>query len=60
MIRELKQKLEAVPEDYSVPSDLTAAADAEKTKTELQNLKEKCKKLIVNLKQQDARLKKKS
>merc|ERR550532_3861021 len=59
LIRELKQKLEAAPEDITVPVDSAAAlAEANQAKNELQSLKEKCKKLIVKVKQQDAQLKK--
>ena len=58
IIRNLKQKLEDTPENVSVPVDLAAAtSEHEKTKTELNNLKEKCKKLIVKVKQQDAVIK---
>merc|ERR1719239_1134998 len=59
LIRDLKQKLEAAPEDITVPVDSAAAlAEANQAKNELQSLKEKCKKLIVKVKQQDAQLKK--
>merc|ERR1719397_1202626 len=59
LIRELKHKLEAAPEDITVPVDSAAAlAEANQAKNELQSLKEKCKKLIVKVKQQDAQLKK--
>merc|ERR1740124_1283555 len=61
IIRELKQKLEEAPEDISVPVNIAEAALAhEKTKTELLNLREKCKKLIVKVKQQDAQIKRKA
>merc|ERR1739838_1197433 len=61
IIRELKQKLEEAPEDISVPVNVAGAALAhEKTKTELLNLREKCKKLIVKVKQQDAQIKRKA
>merc|ERR1719483_1349652 len=61
IIRELKQKLEEVPEDISIPVNVAEAALAhEKTKTELLNLREKCKKLIVKVKQQDAQIKRKA
>merc|ERR1712226_127457 len=61
MGRDLKLKLEAAPEDITVPVDTSAMmAEAEKTKSELQSMKEKCKKLIVKVKQQDALLKKKT
>merc|ERR1719400_2441167 len=59
LIRDLKLKLEAAPEDITVPVDSVAAlAEANQAKNELQSLKEKCKKLIVKVKQQDAQLKK--
>ena len=59
LIRDLKLKLEAAPEDITVPVDSAAAlAEANQAKNELQSLKEKCKKLIVKVKQQDAQLKK--
>ena len=57
MIRQMKQKLEESPENISVPV-AAAEVDHEKTKTELTNLREKCKKLIVKVKQQDAIIKK--
>jgi len=61
IIRELKQKLEEAPEDISIPVNVAEAALAhEKTKTELLNLREKCKKLIVKVKQQDAQIKRKA
>merc|ERR1711936_16823 len=61
IIRKLKQKLEEAPEDISVPVNVAEAALAhEKTKTELLNLREKCKKLIVKVKQQDALIKRKA
>merc|ERR1711892_409786 len=61
IIRELKQKLEEAPEDISVPLNIAEAALAhERTKTELLNLREKCKKLIVKVKQQDAQIKRKA
>merc|ERR1712013_78271 len=51
IIRNLKQKLEDAPEDISIPVNIAEATLAhEKTKTELLNLKEKCKKLIVKVK----------
>ena len=60
LVRNLKQKLEDTPENVSVAVDVSeAAAEHEKTKTELSNLREKCKKLIVKVKQQDAIIKKK-
>ena len=57
MIRQMKQKLEESPENISVPV-VAAEVDHEKTKTELTNLREKCEKLIVTVKQQDAIIKK--
>merc|ERR1712013_452752 len=61
IIRNLKQKLEDAPEDISIPVNIAEATLAhEKTKTELLNLKEKCKKLIVKVKQQDAQIKRKA
>merc|ERR1711970_1581480 len=61
IIRNLKQKLEDAPEDISIPVNVAEAALAhEKTKTELLNLREKCKKLIVKVKQQDAQIKRKA
>merc|ERR1712083_831012 len=49
------------PEDISIPVNVAEAALAhEKTKTELLNLREKCKKLIVKVKQQDAQIKRKA
>jgi len=61
LIRTLKQKLENAPEDITVAMP-TAADDVahQQTKNELAALKEKCKKLIVKVKQQDALLKKES
>merc|ERR1712228_933184 len=60
IIRNLKHKLEETPEDISIPVNVAEAALAhERTKTELLNLKEKCKKLIVKIKQQDALIKRK-
>ena len=60
LVRSLKQKLEDTPENISVDVNVAgAAAEHEKTKTELNNLREKCKKLIVKVKQQDAIIKKK-
>merc|ERR1712154_202337 len=61
IIRNLKQKLEDAPEDISIPVNVAEATLAhEKTKTELLNLREKCKKLIVKVKQQDALIKRKA
>merc|ERR1719206_1734967 len=61
IIRNLKQKLEDAPEDISIPVNIAEATLAhKKTKTELLNLKEKCKKLIVKVKQQDAQIKRKA
>eukprot|EP00092_Neocalanus_flemingeri_P001893 GFUD01002020.1.p1 GENE.GFUD01002020.1~~GFUD01002020.1.p1 ORF type:complete len:4147 (-),score=1483.97 GFUD01002020.1:293-12733(-) len=61
IIRILKQKLEDAPEDISVPVNVAEAALAhEKTKTDLLNLREKCKKLIVKVRQQDAQIKRKA
>merc|ERR1711970_1390796 len=61
IIRNLKQKLEDAPEDISIPVNVAEATLAhEKTKTELLNLREKCKKLIVKVKQQDAQIKRKA
>merc|ERR1711915_422309 len=58
-IRNLKKKLDEAPENVSVGVDESkASSDHEKTKTELANLKEKCKKLIVKVKQQDALIRK--
>ena len=60
IIRSLKHKLEETPEDISIPVNVAEAALAhERTKTELLNLKEKWKKLIVKIKQQDALIKRK-
>merc|ERR1711915_687268 len=58
VVRELKQKLEESPEMNTVQVDMQQSADAhQQTKSELNSLKEKCKKLIVKVKQQDAQLK---
>ena len=53
-IREMKQRLEEAPEDVSVRIYVTQNVLAlEKTKSELAALKEKCRKLIVKVKQQE-------
>merc|ERR1712098_923862 len=58
-IRNLKKKLEEAPENVSVSVDESkASSDHENTKPELANLKEKCKNLIVKVKQQDALIRK--
>ena len=60
LVRSLKQKLEDTPENISVAVNVAdSAAEHEKTKAELNNIREKCKKLIVKVKQQDAIIKKK-
>jgi chromosome segregation ATPase len=60
LVRELKAKLEAAPENITVPVALMeedAVEAAARAKHELAAIKEKCKKLIVKVKQQDELLK---
>ena len=61
LVRELKTKLEAAPENITVPVGRMMedqAEEAARAKTELAAIRDKCKKLIVKVKQQDELLKK--
>ena len=60
LIRDLKHKLEAAPEDITVSVPVAEDSAHQQTKKELAVIREKCKKLIVKVKQQDALLKKES
>jgi hypothetical protein len=58
LIRELKEKLEAAPENITVPLFVEDPAEATKAKAELAAITEKYKKLIVKVRQQNELLKK--
>jgi chromosome segregation ATPase len=58
LIRELKEKLEAAPENITVPLLVEDPAEAAKAKAELAAITEKYKKLIVKVRQQNELLKK--